>query len=565
MRPGQQRPTEPWFGNHLDSATTSLVTFQNRDYRYIWKTTAMKQTHSISKIPEFSTLTREQGSVIIAPDRNALVVARAGSGKTKVAMAYCAARPQHRGLYIAFGKPTQIEAHDRLSKLQVKTEARTGHSLAYQSFGAALDRAGKLAGNASLRTATTAQLLKVNYGLAKAVNETVRRYMSSADATLGEQHLPSEEEFTIIRYASAQVLGNAQHMWDRLVDVKDTDTRAVPDVYLKQWVNSAPKLDYDFILFDECQDANPIMSHLVRMQDQCTRIYIGDPHQAIYGFRGAFDAMDDIQVDRTHHLTASFRFGPNIGLLASTFLKHWKGEQLPIRGLGAGGRILPTDQRAYLGRTVAGLIAKGFELHGKGNRLHWVKGFEDYRVAPILEAFRLFKGESSASFQDPVLKLMRSWSELADYVEETRDGEAGPVYKLVKQYGDEIPHIIETLKRDQVRNSHDAPIVLTTAHKSKGLEWPVVHLINDHFSMKDPQDGTKWMHPKRVDQQELNLTYVELTRARKAVAPTPEIVEWFRQQPATKHLFPEPAPRPQTDQEVQARQAAAESDIPRAA
>jgi F-box protein 18 (helicase) len=169
-----------------------------------------------------------------------------------------------------------------------------------------------------------------------------------------------------------------------------------------------------------------------------------------------------------------------------------------------------------------------------------VKGFEDYRIAPIMEAYRLYKGENSGGFQDPVLKLMRSWSELADYVEVTGDAEAGSVFRLIEQYKDEIPNIIETLKREQVRTAKDAPFVLTTAHKAKGLEWPVVRLINDFFSFKDPSDGTKWLPPKRIDPQEANLAYVTLTRAMKAVAPTPEMVEWFRQQPDTQHLFPKP-------------------------
>lgn len=501
----------------------------------------MKQTHSISKIPQFSTLTREQGGVIVSQGKNLKVVARAGSGKTKVAMAYAAARPKARGLYLAFGKPTQLEASSRLKDLAVNTEARTGHSLAWAGFGSKLEAACKLSSNGSLRTGTTAQLLGVNWPIAKAVNETVKNYMCSADATISDKHLPDERDCPIVRAAAGVVMDNSTAFWSRLTDLNDQDAKAVPDVYIKQWVNSKPHLNYDFILFDECQDANPLMAELVNQQSHCSRLYIGDPHQAIYGFRGAVDAMSTLNVDETHTLTASFRFANNIGVLASTFLRHWKQEPLPLRGLGAGGRIVPSDQQAYLARTVAGLIGKGFELHMKGHKMHWVKGFEDYRIAPILEAYRLYKGESSASFQDPVLKLMRGWTELADYVEVTGDAEAGSVFRLIEQYKDEIPNIIDTLKREQVRTNKDAPFVLTTAHKAKGLEWPVVRLINDFFSFKDPKDGTKWLPPQRIDPQEANLAYVTLTRAMKAVAPTPEMVEWFRQQPDTAHLFPAPA------------------------
>jgi hypothetical protein len=522
----------------------------------------MKQTHSVSKIAQFSTLTREQGGVVVSSAKNIAVVARAGSGKTKLAMAYAAARPKARGLYLAFGKPTQIEANNRLRTLGVNAEARTGHSLAWPGFGSKLDAACKLASNGSLRTGTTAQLLGVNWPIAKAVNETVKNYMCSADKSVHEKHLPDERDCPIVRAAAGVIMDNAAKFWDRLTDLNDQEAKAVPDVYMKQWVNSDPMLDYEYILFDERQDANPLMSYLVDKQDHSTRLHIGDPHQSIYGFRGAVDGMSNLNVDETHHLTASFRFGANIGVLASTFLKHWKQEPLPLVGRGAGGKIVPGDQQAYLARTVAGLIGKGFELHMKGQKLHWVKGFEDYRIAPVMEAYRLYKGESSGGFQDPVLKMMKSWGELKDYVEVTGDAEAGSVFKLIELYKDEIPNIIETLKREQVRNSDGAPFVLTTAHKAKGLEWPVVRMINDFFSFKDPSDGTKWKHPSRIDPQEANLMYVTLTRAMKAVAPTLEMAEWFRQQPATQHMFPKP---PEKSAPAPAPAEAEPSALPRAA
>lgn len=520
----------------------------------------MKQTHSISKIPQFSTLTREQFGGVRSSAKTVKVKARAGSGKTKLAMGYAAGRPKARGLYLAFGKPTQMQANARLKSLAVNTEARTTHSLAWSGFGSALDAACKLSSNGSMRTGVTAKLLNVNYGVAKAVNETVHAYLCSADKVLSDKHLPDDRDFPAVRFAAGAVMDNAKLMWARMTDLNDSDAKAIPDVYLKQWVNTDPKLPYEFILFDECQDANPLSAHLVSRQEHASRVYIGDEHQAIYGFRGAVNLMDELEAEETHTLSASFRFSKNIGILASTFLQHWKKEPVPLVGLGPGGRVLPGDQQAYLARTVAGLIGKGFELHMKGQKLHWIKGFEDYRIAPILEAYRLYKGESSSNFQDPVLKLMKSWAELADYVEVTRDPEAGPVYRLVAQYGDEIPNIVETLKREQIPTERDAPIVLTTDHKSKGLEWPVVRLINDHFSFKDPKESDKWLSPSKIDPQEANLMYVALTRAMKAIAPTTEIVEWFRQQPATAHLFPEPkAPNAPAPSEAES------GNLPRAA
>lgn len=497
----------------------------------------MKPTHSIGKSERFKNLTSEQGRAAISSATSLKVVAPAGSGKTTLQMAYAAARPQARGLYLAFGKPTQLEADRKLRELGVNTVSKTSHSLAYPTFGAVLNNAGKLQ-NPTMRAAITAEKLGVNYAVASAVNAMLNNFMCSADPAITEAHLPDEKDFPMAVRFAGHIMDGAQRLWTQMIDPMDPETQATHDVYLKQWAITNPKLDANFILFDEAQDANPLLAHLVNQQTHCTRVYVGDPHQAIFGFRGASNLMDELQAEQTMALTASFRFTPNIGLLASTFLKHWKNNQYVIHGKGAGGPIKKSDQQAFLSRTVAGLIEKGFELHTKGLKLHWVKGFKNYRVNPIMEAYGLFKGDRS-KITDPVLKLMPSWSALKEYVEATHDGEAGPVYRLIEKYRDEIPNIIKSLEDNQIHDSKLAPIVLTTAHMSKGLEWPVVRLINDFFTFKD--DEGKFKDPSRVDPQEANLMYVALTRGMKAVAPTEEISEWFRAHPETQHLFPKPS------------------------
>ena len=94
--------------------------------------------------------------------------------------------------------------------------------------------------------------------------------------------------------------------------------------------------DYDCILVDEAQDLTPGDSctpFLILPQDfcsfhsalegfcyndtilpciaiisiikaqECAKVLVGDPHQQIYGFRGATDAMALIHADHTFHLT----------------------------------------------------------------------------------------------------------------------------------------------------------------------------------------------------------------------------------------------------------------------
>ena len=78
------------------------------------------------------------------------------------------------------------------------------------------------------------------------------------------------------------------------------------DGYLKLWQLSVPNLvrEYgvDCILLDEGQDLSGAMLD-VFLHQQCARIIVGDPHQQIYQFRGAINAMDSVNPTHTFYLT----------------------------------------------------------------------------------------------------------------------------------------------------------------------------------------------------------------------------------------------------------------------
>ncbi|MBU3953397.1 MAG: ATP-binding domain-containing protein, partial [Proteobacteria bacterium] len=69
-------------------------------------------------------------------------------------------------------------------------------------------------------------------------------------------------------------------------------------------------------------------------------------------------------------------------------------------------------------------------------------------------------------------------------------------------------HVDNIMARAEEQDT--AGILLTTAHKSKGLEWANVLLMADfHPLMKEG----KPMDPEGVDPDEFNLIYVAMTRA----------------------------------------------------
>ena len=67
------------------------------------------------------------------------------------------------------------------------------------------------------------------------------------------------------------------------------------DVYLKLWSLERPKISSDFLLFDEAQDANPVMLDLVMGQD-AQKILVGDVYKQFYPWPGPVNAMHSVHL-----------------------------------------------------------------------------------------------------------------------------------------------------------------------------------------------------------------------------------------------------------------------------
>ncbi|ENT9381094.1 ATP-binding domain-containing protein, partial [Escherichia coli] len=70
-----------------------------------------------------------------------------------------------------------------------------------------------------------------------------------------------------------------------------------------------------------------------------------------------------------------------------------------------------------------------------------------------------------------------------------------------------LPKKLELLRQYTVTNEQDADITVSTAHRSKGLEWPVVMLDEDFQDITDPLMTEAERH------DETCLLYVAVTRA----------------------------------------------------
>ena len=434
------------------------------------------------------------------------IEAGAGTGKssTLTAIAHYTGK---QGVYIAYNRSVVVSAR---KVFPASIECVTAHGMAYRAFGCQFKE--------RLEDRPTAPMIAEwlsrdddpmglsSNGWAYLVLETLQSFTCTADASIGQRHINQSALDPLppgMRPAvAAAVAKDARKVW---VDMTDPHGQlpVSHDVYLKEWATSSPTLDYDLILYDEAQDANPVMVAAVNSQ-KAQQIWVGDRYQNIYRWRGALNAMAEVATDHETQITQSFRFGPAIADIANQVLEKWLQADMRIRGFDK------VDSKVSLQP-----VANPTVVLCRTNMTAMQVFMEaiDANKSPIIvggvnDLLRLLYGAGSLMAKKqpstPSLIAFKSWKELVEYAESPVGADLRVLVSLVRHYG--VAKLIGALKTVKGRRNGD--LTICTAHKSKGLEWPIVALADD---FRFPGDGKDWCT------DEANLLYVAVTRATKVL------------------------------------------------
>jgi len=461
----------------------------------------------------------------------------AGTGKSTTGIGYAAHHPHERILVICFNKANAEEGRYKYPSVSRNVDVLTTHALARQMLtpeqsARVPDRWSSVTlrselpyvgGRGDMRTAAiTASLLTEFFMTTHSKvdphihGKQARRVYNPTDSTL--------EQCAIY----------AQRLWFAMCTNKvlpgmksEVNTISIPhDAYLKMFVMTSGNLGYDTVIFDEAQDANPIMLRL--LENQYTTgtkvIMLGDRHQAIYEFRGAVNALENLPSEaKVLPLTQSWRFGPKTAAVANFILSELKGETLEIQGMGQDRPYEPGAPLAYLSRTNADLLWRAASANGEG--VHWVGGIDGYRISELNDVWALRCGRHDQIASHFIKKHFRSWADFEAAAK--NDQETKTLFKIVEEYGDRLPSLVENFRKNKVDDPSKASLVLTTAHRSKGLEWDHVKIADDFRNVFKTAES--WMSGKEVPYpvQEINLMYVLSTRPRHSLTPNYEMEEWF--------------------------------------
>jgi hypothetical protein len=450
-----------------------------------------------------------------------VVKALAGTGKTTTLKAISGIQPTRPGTYLAFNKSVARAAEGTFPG---RVNVTTAHALAYKAIGHTFGH--RLPGNpgatrmSAKRMSTFMRVKAAQFDtgtlnpvvVTRMAQATVANFIKSPDRNLGPAHIPARiiAHHSLVDLVSV-VLPVADKIW---ADLSSTNGKFffTHDVYLKHWALTNPVIPSDYIMFDEAQDSDPVIASIVAKQ-AAQLCYVGDENQAIYGWRGAINAMSNIAGAKYYPLTKSFRFGPNVAEAANEWLELL-GSDLRVVGhdpIRSTVGELTSPPRAILCRTNGTALGWVLAFHARNIKVALAPG--DKSAGKDIERFAwaardLMNGEGT---DHPDLVGFTTWNEVVQYAEEEEDGaDLKRLVGIINRIG--YPAVIDAIRGLSLE--HEAEVTVSTAHKAKGLEWDTVKVADDFVPpSSDDEDG--------VDPADLMLAYVTVTRAKLQLDPGP--------------------------------------------
>lgn len=200
------------------------------------------------------------------------------------------------------------------------------------------------------------------------------------------------------------------------------------------------------------------------------------------------------------------------------------GEEKRVTGNGGQDAVVSSlpagaEHIAVLSRTVSGVIGSALTASLMEKKVFWIGGIEGYKTEE-LEDLYWFSADMPEKMQSPRLgRDYRDFDEYCSIAKATQDVEMNQAIRLLDDFFP-LPQKLAIMRRQVVTHEKDAQVTVSTAHRSKGLEWPVVMLSEDFTDITDP------LLSQEERQDETNLLYVAVTRARETLVLN-ELMRWL--------------------------------------
>lgn len=319
----------------------------------------------------------------------------------------------------------------------------------------------------------------------------------------------------------------------RITDKIDfTDQLFLPILY------NLPTMQFDFVFVDECQDLNTCQRMLMlrAIKPNGGRfIAVGDKNQAIYGFAGAdidsYNELAKLPNTKILPLSCCYRCGKNIIKKAQELVPEIEAFEGSIDGeIKYNGKI--SDIKSgdmVLCRCVFPLVKlcmkflsngikanlMGSDISGQLTNLikNQERKREEFTIQNVINRLNL---ELNKILKKTIAKHKISENMAKTTSVYTTFEEKILVIQEIASGETDARKVIDKINSIFTNNENNDGIILSSAHKSKGLEADRVFLINN--------DKMPLSFPNMKDweiEQEKNLEYVAITRAKSLLSYIP--------------------------------------------
>lgn len=451
---------------------------------------------------------------------NAVVEAVAGSGKTTTIVNAIAQLPAGASsIFLAFNKSIAEELRAR------GVNGSTFHALALNGLRGTLPPKFKIEGSKvakifrtivaeplqeSLADVPRLVSLGKNYGIGAFDNlpntpTTWRNIIAHHDLTFDDETKACEFASRILRISN-----------------DDRNTIDFDDMLYLNILLAARMPKFDYLFVDEAQDTNGIQLAVLEkcLTPESRIIFVGDSHQAIYGFRGAgTDSISRIITAfdaSTLPLSVSYRCSRAVVNLAKRYVPQIEpSDSAPDGSVSHHNAwtadVIP-DGAAIICRNTRPIIRTAYDLLRAGRRVQ-VLGRD------IGTAFKAILKKCKAPTLEELIvsvekrrdaEVMRETARENDAKAAAIDDRYNSLLMILNQLDPatsvrEVPAAIDELFAD-----HPGAIQLATVHKAKGLEWDNVFILD--FDTLMP---SRWAREGWQLDQEHNIIYVAITRAKE--------------------------------------------------
>lgn len=461
------------------------------------------------------TAEQTEATDVFKTGKSLVVQAGAGTGKTTVIKQFGNVSPNRKGYYFAFNKGIVESA---AKSLPPSIKAYTIHGYAFGRKGRFYSsRINSKFRMSNKQTAEFLGLADIELSehtlsapkLASMVMRGVQDFCKSADWSISGYHVPyvmglSSEE---MKYLRSELDATMKLAWS---DIQSTSGKLnfTHSHYVKLWAldPKMSRINADYVVFDEAQDVMgcviPILQRRANHGGQT--ILVGDEYQSINEWNGASNSMGQFPDFTRKILSQSFRFGQEIADIANLWLNAM-GADMNLTGTGHSeiGDVEFPD--AILCRTNAGTIGEALREIENGQSVALLGNTEEF-ISVADAALSLQAGNSP---DHPLFAAFSTWPEVQMFAK-SGDIEADEIKTWVNLIDSYSAQAIKDMTSELV-SPENADVTVTTAHKTKGLEFASVRVGADFPSSDDRT------HP--VTKADQMLAYVTVTRAMQSLDP----------------------------------------------